>query len=51
MCQHIYNTANVEKNEVPLSIARMVYAKVELRKQVDWWTIRIQPKSLMIAPT
>jgi hypothetical protein len=34
-CQHIYNTANVECYKVPFSIARMVYAEMELRKEVD----------------
>jgi hypothetical protein len=38
-------------NKVLLSIHRMVYAEVELGKVVDWKTIKIQPKSLMIAPT
>jgi hypothetical protein len=51
MCQHIYNTMNVECNKVPLSIARMVYAKVELGKEVDWRTNKIQPKSLIITST
>ena len=49
-CQYIYNTANVECYKVPFSIARMVYTKMELRKEVDLRTIKIQPKSLMIAP-
>ena len=40
----------MEGNEVNLSIGQMVYAKVELGKEVDWRTIKIQPKSLMIAP-
>jgi hypothetical protein len=35
MCQHIYNTANVERNEINLSIARMVYVKLELGKEED----------------
>ena len=49
MCHYIYNILNVECNKVPLSIARMVYAKVELGKEVDWRTNKIQPKSLIIA--
>jgi hypothetical protein len=32
-------------------IAKMVYAEVELRKEVNWRTIKIQSKSFMIAPT
>jgi hypothetical protein len=35
MCQDIYNTANVEKNEVNLSIIRMAYVAIELGKQVE----------------
>ena len=32
-------------------IAKMEYAEVELRKEVNWTTIKIPSKSFMIAPT
>jgi hypothetical protein len=50
ICQYIYNITFLERNEWPLSIVRMVYAEMVLEKQVDWKTIKIQPKSNMIAP-
>jgi hypothetical protein len=49
MFDYIYNIANMECIEVPLSIVQMVYVDVELRKEVNWRTIKIQPKLLMIA--
>jgi hypothetical protein len=50
MCQHIYEKPFLERNECPLSILRMVYAKVVLGKRVDWMTINIQTNSNMKAP-
>jgi hypothetical protein len=41
MCQHFYNTINVARNEANFSIARMVYTEVELRKEVDWRSIKL----------
>jgi hypothetical protein len=50
MYQHIYETPDLDRNECPLSILRMVYAEVVLGKEVDWMTLKIQPKSNMKAP-
>jgi hypothetical protein len=36
----LYGRANVERNEVVLYICRMVWAKVVLKKKVDWRTIK-----------
>jgi hypothetical protein len=38
--QVLYGRANVERNEVVLYICRMVWAKVVLKKKVDWRTIK-----------
>lgn len=40
----LYEKPSVTRNEVGLSLARMVYAEVALGKQVDWRTIK--PRSL-----
>ena len=50
MCQYIYNILFLERDKCPLSILLMVYAKVVLRKQVDWTIINIQLKSNIKAP-
>jgi hypothetical protein len=50
LCQHIYEKPFLERNECRLSILRMVYAEVVLRKRVDWMTIKIQKNSNMKAP-
>jgi hypothetical protein len=49
--QYIYNKAKVHRNEVNLSILRMVYAEVILGVEVDWRTMEIQPNSKMAAVT
>lgn len=40
VCQHLYGEPNVPRNEVSISILRMVYAEVELGRTVDWRTMR-----------
>jgi hypothetical protein len=50
MCQHIYDTSFLERDECPLSILRMVYAEVVIGKQVDWGSVNIQTNSNMRAP-
>lgn len=45
--QHIYNKARIHRNEVNLSILRMVYAEVILGVIVDWSTLEIQSNSKM----
>lgn len=45
--QHIYNTSKVHRNEINLSILRMVYAEVILGVIVDWSTMEIQTNSKM----
>lgn len=47
MSQFIYDEAKVRRNEVNLSILRMVYAEVVLGVPVDWRTMEIQTKSKM----
>lgn len=39
--QHINDLAKIPSNRVGLSIARMVYAEVALKKVVDWRTLRV----------
>jgi hypothetical protein len=42
MYQYIYKKPFLERNKCPHSVLRMVYAKVVLRKNVNWMTINIQ---------
>jgi hypothetical protein len=46
-CQYIYDEAKVRRNQVNLSILRMVYAEVVLAVPVDWRTMEIQTNSKM----
>lgn len=41
--QVLYKTAFVERNEVPLFLARGAYAEVALKKEVDWSTLKESP--------
>ena len=47
MYQIIYDKAKVHRNEINLSILRMVYAEVVLEVPVDWRTMEIQTNSHM----
>ena len=40
MYQVLYGSANVERNEIEFYIGRIVWAKVVLKKKVDWRTIK-----------
>ncbi len=50
VCQHLYNEPIIPRNEVTISILRMVYAEVELGRVVDWSTIRHSVKTKFTMP-
>lgn len=47
--QVLYGDRTVERNEVPLYLARMVYAEIALGKEVDWRTVN--PSGKVKVPT
>ena len=48
--QHLYGEPNIPRNEVTISILRMVYAEVELGRTVDYRTMRHSVLSKIILP-